>query len=139
MIILWELHVFLFLFLVMVVTLLFVNKSHERRVLIIGSISAIFSSFMHLTLLSELVSFARWICFYDFPIEKMGFHPNVLHWCLLGQAIAWKNYDVKFLHPLLSILAFLKGALWTTYGWNSSDWFILVSIIDSCIFSSHFI
>ena len=71
---------------------------------------------------------------------KMWFHPKVLRWCLIGQTIAWKNYDVKFLHPLLSILAFLKGALWTTYGWNSSGWFILVSIfVSSLLFKFYLI
>ncbi|KAH7301674.1 hypothetical protein KP509_23G037700 [Ceratopteris richardii] len=91
----WELETFFSLFFIMILYTVMVNKDRETRIEVVGTISAILSSCMHLALLFEL-------------------------------QMAWKKQDLKQLHLIPSIAAFLKGALWTAYGWSGKDIFIMV-------------
>ncbi|KAI5071467.1 hypothetical protein GOP47_0013718, partial [Adiantum capillus-veneris] len=91
----WELESFAGFFMIMILVTMWLNTSREMRVFIVGTICVVFSSLMHLALLSELTT-------------------------------AWTNKDLRRLHPIPSITAFLKGAVWTAYGWSGKDVFIMV-------------
>ncbi|MCO5549498.1 hypothetical protein L7F22_002970 [Adiantum nelumboides] len=91
----WELESFAGFFMILILTTIWLNTDRETRVFVVGTICVVFSSLMHLALLSEL-------------------------------ATAWSNKDLRRLHPIPSITAFLKGAIWTAYGWSGNDVFIVI-------------
>ncbi|MCO5564519.1 hypothetical protein L7F22_018180 [Adiantum nelumboides] len=92
---LWKICATLTSFIALVILLVLLSKTQAQRILVVGILSAIVSSGMHITLLSQC-------------------------------KIAIQSRDKKFLHPIESLAAFLKGAIWTAYGLVNLDIFILI-------------
>lgn len=92
---LWKLCAIISSFTIMAVLLLLLDHSQHSRILVVGILSAVVSSGMHMILLSQF-----------------------------RMAIEFK--DAKYLHPHASVAAFIKGAIWTTYGIVNFDIFIVI-------------
>ncbi|KAH7439096.1 hypothetical protein KP509_04G045000 [Ceratopteris richardii] len=100
--------------------------SRKQRLIVESELEAFFSFFLIMVLTTVMVNKDR-----ERRVLIVGTIAGVLSSCmhfvlLVELCIAWKKNNLKRLQFIPSIAAFLKGALWTAYGWSGRDLFIVV-------------
>lgn len=98
----------------------------KERVGLLWKLCVIVSSFIIIVVLTLVLEHSQQNRIYVVgslsAAVSSGMHMTLLSQC--GMAI--KSKDAKYLHPDASLTAFMKGAIWTSYGIVNFDIFILI-------------